>query len=329
MTDSLVALTEAALLRHPVVGLSVLVARGDDVLLSQGFGLANAEYEIPMTARTLSRVASITKIMTALLVMRFVERGEIYLDQPLREVVPGIREDLGGATVRDLLTHRSGLPEGADETQGIPPRNEDIAAFVRDALPQIPLAQPGIYAYSNAGYAVLGRVAEIVGRASYLALIQREILDPLGMTSTTFEPSVALTYACAASHTDEGAVSHRFFDYPGRHPAGFAFSHVEDLRLLGNVLLGRTDLVRPETLAVMKTPHSDCRDGRFYGLGLLIEERADRPRVGHTGHILGYASRLDTAPEDGITVAMLFNQSTFRDEARRLSDRLIAKATES
>lgn len=326
MTDSLVALTEAALFRTPVVGLSVLVARGDDVLLSRGFGLANAEYEVPMTARTLSRAASITKIMTALLVARFVERGDLYFDQPLREVVPGIRTDLGGATIRDLLTHRSGLPTGADETQGIPPRNEDIAAFVRDNLPLIPLATPGEYAYSNAGFAILGRVAEIVGNAPYLTLIQSEILDPLGMTSTTFEPSVALTYACAASHNDDGTVSHRFFDYPGRHPAGFAFSHVEDLRRLGDVLLGRTDLIRPETLAIMTQPHADCRDGRFYGLGLLVEERAGRHRVGHTGHILGYASRLDTAPDEGVTVAMLFNQSTFRDEARKLSDRLIDKA---
>lgn len=326
MTDSLVALIEAARFRTPVVGVSVLVARGDDILLSQGFGLANAEYEIPMTARTLSRAASITKIITALLVAKYVDRGDIYFDQPLREVVPGIREDLGGATVRDLLTHRSGLPTGPDETQGIPPRNEDIAAFVRDNLPLIPLTKPGEYAYSNAGFAILGRIAEVAGGDAYLNLVQREILDPLGMTSTTFEPSVALTYSCAASHTDEGAVSHRFFDYPGRHPAGFAFSHVEDLRLLANVLHGRTDLVRPETLATMRQPHADCRDGRFYGLGLLVEERAGRNRVGHTGHILGYASRLDTAPDEGVTVAMLFNQSTFRDEARRLSDRLIDKA---
>ncbi|MGV3615803.1 MAG: serine hydrolase domain-containing protein [Fimbriimonas sp.] len=322
MADRLTALVQESLNRTPVVGLSVLVACRGEILVSGGAGFANAEFGVPMTSRTLSRAASVTKIMTALLVMRLVERGRLYIDLPLQEVIPGIRDDLATATIRDLLCHRTGLPSGMDDKTA-PPRNENIADFIRDTLPSYPLGPRGTYCYSNPGYAVLGRAAEIAGDAPYLELIQREVFDPLGMTNTTFEPSVALTYACAASHDEDGKTSHRFFDYPGRHPAGFAFSHVEDLRRLGDVLLGKTDLIRPETLATMTTPQADCGDGRRYGLGVFIEECDGRRRVGHTGHILGYASRLDTAPEIGVTVAMLFNQSGFRDEAKGLADRLI------
>jgi hypothetical protein len=77
----------------------------------------------------------------------------------------------------------------------------------------------------------------------------------------------------------------------------------------------------------MTNPQIDCGDGRKYGLGVFIEECDGHRRIGHTGHVLGYASRLDTAPDLGATVAMLFNQSGFRDEARGLADRLIRALT--
>jgi CubicO group peptidase (beta-lactamase class C family) len=325
--DALDRLVREAIARSPVVGLSVLVARRSDVLLSAGYGLANAEYGIPMTPRTLSRAASITKTMTATLVLRLMQQGRIALDAPLADFIPAIRPDLATATVRDLLTHRSGLPHGMDETLPLPARNETLASFTLDYLPHYALGPRGVYAYSNPGYAVLGHVAEVAGEAPYLELMQREVLDPLRMSSTTFEPSVALTYGCAASHGGDGTVSHRFFDYPGRYPAGFAFTHVEDLLGLANVLTNRSYLLDPETRAHMQTPQADCGDGRWYGLGVLVEERDGRRRVGHTGYVLDYASRLDTAPDEGIAVAMLFNQSTFRDEARDLADRLIAAAS--
>ena len=323
MNDALASLIQEAIDRSPVVGLSVLVAREDDVLLSQGFGRANAEYAIPMTPRTLSRVASITKVMTALLVLRLVDAGRLAVDQTMAQVLPGGPDALAEVTVSDLLTHRSGLVPVDESTMPVPSRTEDLASFVRDILPLYTLGPRGTYEYSNPGYAVLGRIAEIAGGASYLELVQREVLDPLEMSVTTFEPSVAMTYGCAASHRDDGTVEHRFFDYPGRHPAGFAMSHVEDLRRMARVLNGWTDLLRPETLTAMTSPHADCGDGRHYGYGVLIETRDGRRRLGHTGHILNYASRLDTAPDQGITVVQLFNQATFREEARLLADRLI------
>jgi len=314
--------------RQPVTGLAVAV-RGYDFEYVDAFGLANAEIEVPARPSTLFRIGSITKTVTALMVGRLVDDGTLELDRPLAETIPEIRCELADVTLRRLLCHTSGLPSGGQAEEGRPAHNEDLASFVRDVLPRYPLGTRGEYQYSNPGYAVTGYVAERATGTPYRELVQSLVLDPLEMASATFEPSRALTYSVAASHADDGTVEHRPFDYPGRWPAGFLFASAPEVLALGEAISVPGRLVSAETLAEMTHPHAEATEERRYGLGVFIEDRDGRRRVGHTGHIMNYASRLDVAPEDGVTCVLLFNQATFRDEARALADLLIRKAAEA
>ena len=89
---------------------SVLVARGDQILLDQGYGLANREWNIPNDGETKFRLASVSKQFTAVAVMLLNERGLVDLDAPVKTYLPDAPESWDGVTVRHLLTHTSGIP---------------------------------------------------------------------------------------------------------------------------------------------------------------------------------------------------------------------------
>lgn len=166
----------------------VLVARGDDVVVSRAYGLADREFEIPVAADHVFRIASISKSFTRVLAGRLAERGDLSLDDPLARWLPKFPA-ADRITIRLLLEHRAGVPNvnslPFDEGAFAP---NSLAALV-DSIARMPLDfEPGTgESYSNGGYAVLALALEKAAGMPYPALLEVEVLRPLGLDRTRHE----------------------------------------------------------------------------------------------------------------------------------------------
>ncbi|HET9497918.1 MAG TPA: serine hydrolase domain-containing protein, partial [Candidatus Limnocylindria bacterium] len=192
--------------RHPSVGLAVGVVHDGRIGFFEGHGLADLDSAMPVTEDTVFRIASITKVFTAIAVMQLVERGLVDLDQPADRYLRAYRLILADPsfrtpTVRHLLTHTAGIPEvrgltdllRADFTPSggrpatLSVRAGDpiptLAAYYRDGLRVV--VQPGTaFAYTNHGFATLGQIVEDVSGMPLDRYVREHLFDPLGMADS-------------------------------------------------------------------------------------------------------------------------------------------------
>jgi CubicO group peptidase (beta-lactamase class C family) len=165
---------------------SVLVARGSDVIVSQGYGLANVEWNVPSSPSARFKVASITKQFTAAAILLLEERGRLKIDDLVKTHLPEAPATWDRMTLFHLLTHTAGFPGLQSPPTGRQPPVESadgtVAGFVT-ALMQRPLeSQPGErFNYTNSGYLILGHLIQKLTGQSYETFIRENIFTPLGM----------------------------------------------------------------------------------------------------------------------------------------------------
>jgi len=323
-----------------VPGLALAIVRDLEVIYCHGWGVTSVEDGgLPVTPRTLFRIGSITKSMTATAVMRLVEEGKLDLDRPVSEYIPWLafsRADAAGEiTLRRLLSHSAGLP-----TDHVPFGRrglEGLEAYMRQDVPAYSfIAPPGeLYSYSNPGVRIAGYVAQVVGGRPYTELMQDLVFDPLQMTRTTFDPTVAMTYPAAQSHdlAADGTLSvqHRYADDSGGYPSGGVISTVLDLTHFAVMQMdggrfGGRQILAAESVAEMQRPQVDrytAGDGA-YGLGLDLDTYKGQRRVSHNGSISTFGSRLVMLPGEGAAVVLFVNRAPgFWGRMETIVDRVV------
>lgn len=175
-----------------IEALSVALVEDQQLLWSEGFGVADVARGIPAQADTLYAVGGLSQLFTATAVMQLTERGTLNLDQPVTKVLPefSIRSRFANAppiTPRLLLAHRSGLP-GMHFKNMWTPTPEPLASFVARLKNEYTAYPPGqIFSPSFPGYDVLGRIVETQCRQPFAACLQERVLAPLGMKHSTFD----------------------------------------------------------------------------------------------------------------------------------------------
>lgn len=250
----------------------VLVADGERIRYLGAFGPSGPTPEAaPLTPQTTFPICSITKQFTAVLVLQLIGAGKLGLDSPLGEALPGFRPDAPGRaiTVRQLLTHSSGLPN----LDAALPEVDGVAGFYRLAGVDFtrPLAvlqkygrgplefAPGErFAYNNADYWALGAIVEQITHRSYEAVLTERLLAPLGLTHTNLcTPSRPLPPGAAQGRVRDpqtGAISAgKAARLENFWAAGAMFSTAEDL-LRWSVALDSGKLLSPALGTAMFAP---------------------------------------------------------------------------
>lgn len=272
------------------------------------------------------RIGSITKTLTAVLVLRLRDEGLVELDQPVGRWLP--TPHAGGATVAQLLAHAGGL---AAEARG--PWWERTPGELRPELPDIfgpePAKHPAgrRFHYSNPGYALLGALVERLRGEPWFTVLRREVLVPLGMADTSYaagEPAVRgwAVHPHADLRQPEPAV-----DTGRMAPAGQLWSTTEDLgRLAGFLLDGDEAVLGAASLAEMRAPAVPPEPTDWqtvYGLGLQVAREDGRLLVGHGGSMPGFLAGLWLDPEQRTAAAVLAN-ATSGPGVRALARELLA-----
>jgi CubicO group peptidase (beta-lactamase class C family) len=232
-----------------VRGASFLVARDGKIIAERAMGRgAEAPDAAPLRPDSMKRIASITKVLTATAVMKLVEDGVLWLDQPVASLIPEFKNPVhGGITLWHLLTHTSGLapdpgyyaePHPQDPFDDLHTRQDWVTKVVLAGAPRF---APGTeWAYCSAGYVVL---AEVVARASgrpYPDYVQAELFEPLGMSRSFFAVPERLWPEVAWTFEDERVWQREIRDggFQGGPPGGGgAYSTLRDLFQLGQCLL--------------------------------------------------------------------------------------------
>jgi len=179
----------ATVLSAQQLGGALLIARGDRIILQRAYGFADWELQSPNSAKTRFGIASITKVMTEALANLLASEGRLDLDAPVSKYIPGFPhgEAQGRPTVRDLMTHRAGVPHrvttAEDETRTLRPSD-----IVERAIAKGLLFEPGSQElYSSAGFTCLARVIEIVEGKPFHEVLKTRIFQPAAMTSAIEE----------------------------------------------------------------------------------------------------------------------------------------------
>jgi CubicO group peptidase (beta-lactamase class C family) len=218
--------------RTSTPGVAIAVVKDDRVVFSKAFGFANLETQTPMTPDTLCRSGPITAAFTAASVLLLQEQGKLKLDQPVGRYIDGLSPKLAAVNARQLLSHTAGIKE-EHPTSGL----FDEAALgrtVRSWKDDYVLSPPGqIYSHSNPGYVLAGLLIEEVGKKPFAKALDELLFEPLGMTRTTFRPSVVMTYPFAQSYRAFGrekpAQVRPFALDAFGWPSGSLFTNVNDL----------------------------------------------------------------------------------------------------
>ena len=272
-------------------------------------GHADTLQSAPVSASSVFRVGSATKMFTAVVILQMWEEGLIDLDAPFNayldldeETFPNIGQ-FTEVTVRHLLSHRAGIPpissttffDVYEYTDSVPPI-ERLRFIFSEGEPEW---EPGMtYGYRNSNFTILGLIIERVAGAPYHEVLRERIYSRIGLTNTHL-----LDYDISV---DAGWIAHGYFwGFDGTHyhgsqawSSGGLMSNVQDLTTFITALAEGDLFQQPSTFQMMVTPEP----GSPYGLGIFVTESQQGPHYGHGGGVFGYNTRLEYFPTLDVVV---------------------------
>lgn len=305
--------------KHQVPGVAtgVLV---DGQVFKAGYGITSVEHPLDVTADTLFQVGSISKTVTATMIMMLVETGKVDLEAPFQSYFPEFKVNdetaASQATIRHLLTHTSGWAGDVFEDTG---EGDDAGARYMALMAEVGQLAPigTLWSYNNANFYLLGHLIEMVLGESYLSAVQRMLFDPLGMTQTFLRPADVITHRFAVGHliVDGKVKVGRPWALPRAiYPVGGIVTCVADLLRYARFHMGdgRTasgqQLLSPESLALMQQPHFEIGGAnQAIGLAWHINDRDGIRFLSHGGGTKGQISRLVIAPSRNFAYAVFTN----------------------
>ncbi|KRE95962.1 hypothetical protein ASG76_02560 [Nocardioides sp. Soil774] len=251
------------------------------------------------------RIGSITKTLTAVLVMQARDEGLLDLDDPLAAHLGEV--GYGEVSIRDALSHSSGMQSEPRGRWWERTRGGDFGALVAANDGTGRVAGPGEwFHYSNLGYGLLGEVVSRRLGAPWRQLVATRLLQPLGMRATSYLPRPGAQPGWSVDHFTGVRVHEPLTDTGAMAPAGQLWSTLADLVTWGQVLAGaHPHVLTPDSLAEMGRPVT-----RDYGLGLMLGLHPGGRLVGHDGSMPGFMASLHVDPDSGIGAVVLTNATS-------------------
>ncbi|HEX2081749.1 MAG TPA: serine hydrolase [Longimicrobium sp.] len=313
-----------------VPGLALAVVKDDSVVFSRGFGTRTLGRSEPVDEHTAFAIASTTKAFTATAIAMLVDEGKVRWDDPVSLHLPGFRLSdpglAGELTVRDLLSHRTGLPTSDFLWYASGSDTDEIMRRMRFLRPFAPPRTR--YMYNNLAYMLAGQVVRSASGMPWDEFVRRRILEPLGMRETlTGYAGLQARGNVASPHLEVDdrvqPIPYRDFDNIG--PAGSMNSSVHDVakwirfqlaggRAGGERLLSEAqhrEMLTPQFLVPTASFYPAARLARphftAYGLGWFLQDYHGRQLAMHTGSIDGMSALVALVPEERLGLVVFIN----------------------
>jgi CubicO group peptidase (beta-lactamase class C family) len=330
--------------KHAVPGLSIALVDDQRVVWAQGFGLADVARKLPASADTLYRVGSISKLLTDTAAMQLSEQGRINIDQPLQHYLlgfaPKTHQPQAPITVRQLMTHHSGLPR--DQLKGFQnPAPQPLHELENDLSEEyLAYAPDQVFHYSNVGISLVGRVVETQSATPFAQYMRQSVLMPMGMSQSSFDTGPSASAQMSLGYRKREAVP----EVPLRDvPAGGLNSSVNDLsRFMSMVFAGGASggqqILKPQTVTEMLRPQNTAvpLDSNFHvGLGWMLSTLGKStlqnagPVAHHGGAIGMFRSALYVLPHHKLGVVVLGNSNTAEEVVDRVATETLKLALQA
>lgn len=297
-------------------GCAVGVAVDGQPVLAQGAGMADLEHDVPITPETTFEAGSVSKQFTAAAVLLLARDGKLSLDAPVRTYIPEVPDYGTPVTVRQLLTHTSGLRDwgNLEAIAGWPRTTRAYThAHVLDIVGRQKALNftPGTHwSYSNTGYNLAAILVSRVAGMSFADFTRTRIFEPLGMTRTSWrDDHTRIVKGRAIAYTRRDGTFHTLMPFEDVHGNGGLLTTVGDL------LKWNENFVQPKVGDAAFVREQQQIVGfsgvatHGYGLGLMFDERRGVRQVEHSGSTAGYVAHLVRYPDQKVSVAVLCNRS--------------------
>ncbi|MFG6440583.1 serine hydrolase domain-containing protein [Roseateles sp. LKC17W] len=292
-------------------GVTVLVARSDQLLYKGARGAASIELGVPMQPDQLLRIGSVAKQFAAAALLKQIDDGKARLDDPVAKFLPGYPNG-ARITLLQLLNHTSGVKSytSIPGYMGNPVRRDLSTAELIQEFKDLPVDfAPGEkWAYNNSGYVLLGAVVEAISGQRWHESVDSLLLKPAGITSVHCQAGDKLFKGMAQGYTQNPqgqVVPAGLLSMTQPHAAGALIANTEGLwrwnrALHGGKLIGKASYERMITPEGPAKPH-------HYGFGLAAGRLRDEAMLSHGGGIHGFVSTLNYLPTSQTTVVILHN----------------------
>ena len=324
---------EQALRDWEVPGAAIAVVKDDRIVFSDGYGTREIGKDLPVDEFTLFGIGSVTKSITAAAIALLVDEGKLNIDEPASKYLPDLEFSAPHLTreitVRDLLSHRSGLPRASLLLMNrFEP--EEMVRRLRFMKPAAGLRAQ--FHYSNQGYVALGEIIRRLSEEDWQSFVKERLFQPLGMnaSTTTFDELTDSENVATPHAKIEGKVRiipHRDLDNTG--PAGAIGSNAIELgewlklQLAGGTRTGR-ELIKATAVREMHAPQTIIpvspvaeklyRSTHFaaYGMGWFMRDYRGRKVIEHGGNVDGMTAQVGMLPEERLGFIMLTNIDSTR-----------------
>ncbi|HTS11973.1 MAG TPA: serine hydrolase domain-containing protein [Candidatus Limnocylindrales bacterium] len=293
-----------------IPGIALAVVRDGKIAQAKGYGLANVELDVPVKPETIFQTGSVGKQFTATAVMMLVEEGKVGLDDPIRKYFPGAPAAWNKITVRNLLTHTSGIPDYTDKV--IELRKDYTEDQLFRIFSRLPLDfQPGEkWKYSNSGYVLLGILIHRVTGEFYGDFLHQRIFAPLGMDATRIISEADIIPNRAAGYRlVKGELKNQEWVSPSLNTTadGALYTNVLDMAKW-DAALYTEKLLKKSSFAEMYTPVKlSSGKGYPYGFGWDVTTVSGRRLYEHGGAWQGFTTFIARYVDDRLTVIVLTN----------------------
>lgn len=315
-------------------GVMVGVVQDQQLVWQKGFGFADVQQRLPMTAQTKFRMASHSKMLTAIAIMQLREQGKLRLDDPVVKYLPWFKskpagDDDGPITIEQLLSHSSGLQrEAGDHWTSLEfPTRDELQKLMADR--QSAFAPQVRWKYSNLAYAVAGLLVEKVSGQSFADYAQANILGPLNMVDSSFDKNVrGLAVPYGRRMPDGTRETFGFVDARGMAAATGLTSTLNDMAKYVSAQFrrgprGGAQIASSGSFREMhrvRSVEENWTSGS--GLGFITNRIKDKSYVGHSGGYPGYTTQTLFQPGEKFGVIVLTNSAD--SEVGEIARQLIA-----
>lgn len=307
-TDDITAEVAGLMEAHVATGNyngTVLIARGDDILVNSGFGIYDLENGTKASTQHKYELGSIAKSFSAIAIMQLQEKGLLSIDDKISKYLPDFPNG-DKIALHHLLTHSSGIEEF--ENHLVFKSLDDIIRSVKDK----PLMfSPGERAeYSTSGFVILRKIIEMLTGKNHQQYVVDNIMKPAGMNQSGYNHGDEKIENLGAGYWngEDGLEAPQQYD---KSVQGSLYSTSGDLLLLAKALKNNT-LLSEASKEQMFTPRVKDAGvtsgmGHSFGYGWAVDESFGKRRVWHNGHIFGFCAMLAMYPDDDVTIIVLSN----------------------
>ncbi len=295
-------------------GCAVGIARGGRVVLERGYGMADIQGERPITPQTTLESGSVAKQFTATAILLLMQDGKLSLDDDARKYIPELPVYARPITVRNLLTHTSGLREWSNlfAWQGWPrgtrvhTQSDFLDIITRQKAINYPVGE--FYSYTNSGFLLLRTIVERVSGMNFEAFTASRIFAPLGMTHTRWRGDYTrLVPGLAQAYERQADGWHLDMPFDNIIGAGGLLTTVGDW-LIWNEALTKKSLGAAVGDSITRQMKLNSGLEIQYAMGLVVSRYRGTREIAHSGSTAGYSTYLARYPElDNLSIAVMCN----------------------